>query len=134
MGVTRFPYGIEIGDGTTAGDFTIGGTAVTATASQLNESVDHALAHGTTDGKKVVWNGGTVITGAGTVAATGLTTIAAVTGSLSGTVALAGTAAGYPHTVQVGHNGGGSVIIQVFDALGSVATGSGTVSFIAAGV
>ena len=134
MGVTRFSNGIEIGDGITAGDFTIGGTAVTVTAAQINtaggEGVDHTLAHVSSDGIKSFHHAGTVITGAGTVA-TGLASVVSAVPSLTGT--LPGTASGNPWVVTGGTTAGGSVILRVYDATGAAASAAGTVSFHAFG-
>lgn len=132
MGVTRFPNGVNIGnaDGGTA-EFQLGGTAVTATAAELN-LLDGGLGAAvlTFDSATpyVVASGSTAITGGGTIA-TGLGgTVQYVTASLTNN----GTAAFVVHAAPVAA-AGGSVIFYVYGQTGAAAASAGTVNWIAFG-
>lgn len=116
MGVTRFPNGVEVGDGTTAGTFTVGGTAITP----LNAvSAGQRFEAGTV----------TVPAGAsGTAITTNLTTITYVGASPYSTVA---SVAGYAGVVA-SHSGGTVTLIGVSGA-GTVSTANGTATWWALG-
>lgn len=115
MGVTRFPNGVEVGDGTTPGTLSLGGVAVT---NPLGSD---------TAGKAVAAVGGTAITGAGTVAS-GLKAVDQVVAGLAN----AGKAEGDPFVVTA-RPSGGNVILNVYQDSGDAATNAGTVHFIAYG-
>lgn len=134
MGVTRFPNGVEVGDGSAAGTLSIGGTAITVTAAQINtaggEGVDHPIAHVSADGKKSYYNAGTAITGAGTVS-TGLTTCDSVVANLVGALPTPGSGTAY--LVTSGTATAGGAVVRVYDNKGELATVAGTVTIQAFG-
>lgn len=119
MGVTRFPNGIEIGNGTTAGDFTIGGTAqypITAVSAPTK------VAAGTT-----------IVTAGSVSVASGLTAVSYVTASPYGILlSTAGTVGGYV-TVTAQNAAGGSITLRAYDQMGTISVASGTASWIAVG-
>lgn len=120
MGVTRFPNGVEIGDGTSAGTFTVGGTAVAA--------VNNPVA-ATGSGVKV--QAGTVIVptgGSGTAFTTSLSTVTYVVASPYSTVE---TVAGFAG-VAASHSGG-TVTLRGISSAGTASTASGTATWYAIG-
>ena len=119
MPVTRFPNGIEIGNGTTAGDFTIGGTTqypVTAVSAATK------VAAGTT-----------VVTAGSVSVASGLTTVSFVAASPYGILlSTAGTVGGFV-AVTAQNASGGSITLRAYDQMGTAAVANGTASWVAVG-
>lgn len=120
MGLTNFPDGINAGSGSTAGTLAIGGTAITATAANLN----------TVAGQTLKFAAGSVVTVApfstGTVA-TGLGTVLYAVSALQ----TAGT--GASHSSAGTSPGGGTVIFNVYGTASAAATVAGTLHWFAAG-
>ena len=119
MGVTRFPNGVEIGDGTTAGAFTIGGTAqypITAVSAPTK------VAAGTT-----------IVTAGSVSVSAGLTTVTYVTASPYGILlSTAGTVGGFVSVTAQGASGG-SITLRAYDQMGTAAVANGTASWVAVG-
>lgn len=116
MGVTRFPNGIEVGDSTTAGTFSIGGTTV------------YPVSYGSATGAKAAAGTVVVPSGAsGTAFATGLTTVTYFLATPYGNV----TAAGYAGVM--GTVNGGSITLLGVSGPGTASTASGTAAWLALG-
>ena len=132
MGVTRFPNGVEVGDSTSVATFSLGGTAVTSTAAELNKAAGAAGGYFTTygtAGKKIAV--GTVVVGAGaggTAFASGLTSVDFVKASVYGD---AGAGDGFSNVAAKAT--GGSVSIFGICAAGTVSTSAGTATWWAIG-
>lgn len=118
MGVTRFPYGVEVGDSTTAATFSIGGT-----------SVAYPISHTATSGLKLVMGTVVVPSGAsGTSIATGLTSVSYVQATPYGNVTAAGFSGAFG---TVGSSG--SVTFLGFCGAGTASTSNGTVTWMGLG-
>lgn len=137
MGYTRFPNGIDIGsEAGVAGTLEIGGTALTATVTELNKLdgvLGNALAYDNA-GFRIAASGSTAITGSGTVA-TGMADVRHIVASLGGVVT-AGTAAATDAVTVIVNPvtaGGGSVIFRCLGPTGITATTAGTVYWLAVG-
>lgn len=122
MPLTNFPNGLNAGDsGSTAGTLAIGGTAITATAAELNYNV----------GQTLKFRAGTVVTVApfsvGT-AVTGLSTVNVITASIEAAgTGLSKVAVGTANVI------GGTVVFALYGTASAAATTSGTIHWIAAG-
>lgn len=124
MGRTNFPDGVNVGnDSTGTAAFTLGGTAVTATAAELNNAADGiggAALAGASAGQIVV--AGTIIVPSGASGTafvpTGLTSVTTVVASLyapvnlgTALVSVAGSVSGGTITLLgYGQNEGGTLI------------------------
>lgn len=136
MGVTRFPNGVEVGDGTTAGVLTIGGGTVSATPTELNclSGAIGVTLGAYTAGKKLY--AGTVIVGAtGSTAfkPSGISSanfaVASPYGPLSST---AGTVGGFV-SVAAAVGAGGTVTITAWDLNGTASSTAGTATYLVIG-
>jgi len=122
MTLTRFPDGIDVGsEAGVAGTLAIGGTAVTATAAELNM----------VDGQTLKFRAGTVVTVApfsvGT-AVTGLSTVNVITASIEAAgTGLSKVAVGTANVI------GGTVVFALYGTASAAATTAGTIHWIAAG-
>lgn len=121
MGTTRFPFGVEIGDGTTAGTLTIGGTAIQPTGYVSASNVKIAA------GTSILSNAGTVDV------ATGLTSVLWAVASPYGALnSVAGTVGGFV-SCSTQTKSGGTLLIRGNDQMGTASSASGTASWIAVG-
>lgn len=122
MGLTHFPNGLNAGDSAgNAGTLAIGGTAVTATAANLNTLATQTLK----------FRAGTVVTVApfnvGT-AVTGLSTVNVITASIEAAgTGLSKVAVGTANVI------GGTVVFALYGTASAAATTAGTIHWIAAG-
>ncbi len=150
MGLTKFPYGVDVGNSTYDGGtpFQIRGVSVTATAAEinalaggglsaaevgyLNGAAGSVLAY-SSGGKKMV-AGTVIVPAAGSTAfvPTGLTSADfAVACAWQPLETTAGTVGGF---VSVASSvSGGTVTIQSYDQMGTAATTAGTAVYFAVG-
>ena len=119
MGLTNFPNGIEIGNGSTAATWTIGGTTqypITAVSAPTK------VAAGTT-----------IVTAGSVSVASGLTSVSFVSASPYGILlSTAGTVGGFV-TVTAQNASGGSITLRAYDQMGTAAVANGTASWVAVG-
>lgn len=135
MGRTNFPNGINVGDAASGtADFTLGGTAVTATAAELNLAdgiAGAALAY--TSAGKILAAGTVIVTGSTAIVPSGITTALFAVASQYGVAPTgAGTVGGFAK-VSAGLSGGGTITVYAQDAWGTASLTAGTASYLVVG-
>lgn len=121
MGVTRFPYGVEVGDSTTAATFSIGGTTIVPV--NAGAGTPQKLVGGTII---ISSSGSTAFIPSGLTAATWVA--ASPYGALSSTAGTIGGFVGVTASVS-----GGTVTLRGYDQFGTASSNAGTAVYVAIG-